>query len=107
MTKLSKEQVDQIRELLKEGKLLHSEIASQFGVTRFRISAINNNRTWVEGEKGVKIAKNSRSKLTDDDVKKIRQLLKDGIKQREIAEMFGVKPNTISGINTGQYHKPK
>lgn len=46
--------------------------------------------------------KNGGSKLTPKDVRKIRTLLKKGIKQAKISKMYGVAQNTISRINTGQ-----
>ena len=43
--------------------------------------------------------KNGMSKLTDEDIPKIRELLASGeYTQKEIAEMFGVKKNAISEI---------
>jgi len=46
--------------------------------------------------------KNSRSKLTEDDVRKIKILLQKKVKQSEIAELFPVKEGIISKINTGR-----
>lgn len=40
-----------------------------------------------------------RAKLTENDVKKIRQLLADGVKGSRIAEDFGVSPSIICEIN--------
>jgi hypothetical protein len=42
------------------------------------------------------------SRLTEDDVRKIDQLLKTGKSQRVIAEEFGVGQVTISNIKTGK-----
>lgn len=38
------------------------------------------------------------SKLTDKEIREIRQLYKNGVLQKELAKMFGVLQNTISGI---------
>lgn len=46
--------------------------------------------------------KNNLSKLTNKDVIKIIQLIRYGYKNKVIAEMFGVKENTISNIRN--YH---
>jgi len=43
------------------------------------------------------------SKLTLEDVVKIRELLAKGLSHRKIAALFGVSSPTITGINTGKY----
>lgn len=43
----------------------------------------------------------SHAKLTREDVREIRRLLKTNIRQREIAAQFGVTPSQISYINVG------
>lgn len=60
--------------------------------------------------KGETIAKHTRgskqglAKLTEADVVTIKELLNSKQhSQRDIAKLFGVKHNTISGINTGKY----
>lgn len=45
--KLTEDRVRQIRDLLDEGRLTHSEIAEIFGVTRSNIGAINTGRSWA------------------------------------------------------------
>jgi len=45
--------------------------------------------------------KNWSSVLTESDVREIRRMLNDGIKQREIGEKFGVSRSTISAIYCG------
>jgi hypothetical protein len=49
---------------------------------------------------------NRNSKLTEDDVKKIKELLsyKD-LTHKEISEIFGVDQSTVSNINTGRTWK--
>lgn len=49
-------------------------------------------RTQAKGEQ------NGQSKLKEVDIPEIRNLFASGITQREIAELFGVKPATISSI---------
>lgn len=49
--------------------------------------------------------KNNLSKLTDEKVIKIIDMIKKGAKNPEIAELFGVKDNTISNIRTGHTWK--
>ena len=43
---------------------------------------------------------NGRSRLTNQDVKKIKSLLTTNLRQREIGEMLGVDQTVISGIKT-------
>ena len=44
-------------------------------------------------------ALNGRAKLTEEDVKKIRQLWKDGVSRKELYEMYPqVNPTTIRGV---------
>ena len=53
--------------------------------------------------KPAKGVRSGRGKLSDKDVLKIRELLGQGtMLQREIAEIFGVRPNQVSRIKTGQ-----
>lgn len=42
-----------------------------------------------------------RGKLSDEDVLQIKKYLGLGMKQQDIADMYGVRPNQISRINTG------
>lgn len=43
-----------------------------------------------------------RSKLNDSQVKEIKEMLRKGVKQKDIAAFYKVAPNTISKINTGE-----
>jgi HNH endonuclease/Helix-turn-helix domain len=51
----------------------------------------------------VNVQRGAGTKLTENDVRKIRDLLVQGWSQTWIAEAFGVDPSTISRINTGHY----
>jgi hypothetical protein len=55
--------------------------------------------------KHAKGSKNGAAKLTEEDVTKIKQLLKNGVKGNVIAKMFNVYPSTISTIKTGKWWK--
>lgn len=44
-------------------------------------------------------------KLTSENVKEIKSMLKNSVKQSVIAEMFGVDPSTISNIKRGRNWK--
>lgn len=45
---------------------------------------------------------NARALIKEIDVVEIKKMLRNGEKQKKIAEMFGVKTHVISAINTGQ-----
>lgn len=47
----------------------------------------------------------NRKKLSKSDVKRIREMKRNGCTQSDIAECFDVNPATISRICRGQYHK--
>lgn len=47
-------------------------------------------------------SRNSRAKLTEDDVKQIKRCLDSGMTQTRIAKAFGVSQIEISRINTGR-----
>ena len=46
--------------------------------------------------------RNTEHKLTEDAVRKIKQLVSDGISQSKIADMFGIQQMTVSRIKRGQ-----
>lgn len=48
------------------------------------------------------VRRGSVTKLTEDDVRQIKSLAKDGISQREIAERFGVHKSTVGGVLAGR-----
>ena len=50
-------------------------------------------------------SKNNLAKLTEQDVIEILRLVKQGKRNPEIAALYGVKENTISGIRTGKQWK--
>ena len=49
--------------------------------------------------------RNGNAKLTDDGVREIRELLKQGLSQRKIARLFSVGHDAISAINTDRLWK--
>lgn len=108
--KLSKEQVIQIKRLLITGNYTQREIAEMFEVTRETIKCIKTGKSWsyveidgfIPSKYSMKGADNPTSKLTDEDVVEIKLMLKDGIKQQKIADLFGVTRSTIYKIKTGK-----
>lgn len=59
------------------------------------IHSFNNNLSSYRGER------NGRSKLTESQVKEIKQLIADKIKLKDIATQFNIHPNVISEIKRG------
>jgi predicted XRE-type DNA-binding protein len=99
---LTDQQVIRVCELLRDGKLLHREIAEMFGVSRPLISNIATGRKRRSGAWERPIT-TPRVKLTDDDVAQVRELLHwGGLKHGEIAELFGVSRPLISLIASGK-----
>lgn len=100
--KLTENEVREIKSLIKEGKIFYKEISEMFGVDATTISDIKKGKTWVDvGEdlSNIECSKIKNSKLTEDDVKEIKLLLKEGnLKQKEIASKFNVKEAAISEI---------
>src|SRR5690606_12491028 len=85
------------------------KIAEKFNVSRGTIRFIQNGKTWshveVEGfiprSKDYKGEGNPCSKLTEADVIEIKKLIRDGIKQSEIAKMKDIPRYTVNKISRG------
>jgi group I intron endonuclease len=111
-SKLSEDDVVKIKELLLKRES-QRKIAKMFGVTRNVITSIQKGKTWshviVEDfkpfnreESNFSGESNPKSKLTEQDVKEIKILLKKGKSQSDIAKMFGVSKHAISKIYLGK-----
>jgi hypothetical protein len=61
----------------------------------------DNNLDSIKKNRAVVGSRQPKAKLTEEDVKKIRELLKNGVKGRRIAKDFGVAPSQICNINKG------
>ena len=102
---LDEDKVKQIKELYTTGKYKQNQLAEQFGVDKQTINNILNGKSWthVKIDKEIKIhsgksgENNSQSKLTEDDVRKIRELHATGkYSYRKLGEMFGIS-KTVAG----------
>lgn len=62
----------------------------------------DNMRDKVQANRQAKGAKNGNAKLTENGVRKIKELLKNGEKTSVIATMFLVTPEQICNINSGK-----
>ena len=108
--KLTNAQVIEIRRLLVEG-VPQTKIAEQFGVTQGTISHIYRGATWPTlSERAAEVARvratrapNGRStKLSTEDVLRVRTMLREGVSQAKVAQHFGVSQALVCKINTGK-----
>jgi hypothetical protein len=93
--KLSEESIRK-RTLARIGKPLTEEHKKKIG---------DANRGRVFGEDFKSRMERQSSKLTIEQIREIRQFLKDGIPNIRLAERFDVHPNTIYYIKSGKIHK--
>jgi len=113
-SKLTEDNVHAIRKMIAEG-MVYGQIAEKFDVCRGTIKDIARKRSWshlpddndyvdrVENERKKRRGANvARAILTEEDIPVIRQLIADGMLQKDVAKKYGVSPITISAINTGR-----
>jgi hypothetical protein len=62
----------------------------------------DNSADMVQKDRSTFGARNSTTRLTDDDVRTIRRLAADGETQRQIAKRFGVGQQTINALLLGR-----
>jgi predicted XRE-type DNA-binding protein len=109
-SKLTENEIREIRLLLKEGRQTHQEIAIKYRISKVAIDQISSGQNWKWFEKWDvhrgqfnRGELNGSSKSTSEQVIEIKVLLnKNCLLQREISEMYGVSRATISDINTGK-----
>lgn len=116
MAILTENDVREIHRLIHVG-WLQRDIAKRFNINQTHVSAIKHGRIWahIKPEKPHRFAhglqihdeikprgeKNPRAKLTTDNVREIRHMLKNGATRRTCAERFGVSDSTIGWIKKG------
>jgi len=107
---LTEENVREIKKLLYLG-IKQQEIADKFNVKRVSITNINTGKTWTHVvidttglvKDSLKKPKKSVSRtLNEEKAREIKILIRDGLSNSEIAEKYGVKPNMISRIRSGE-----
>lgn len=101
--KISKTDITDIESRLHLGESVKS-IARDYKVDYSTISCIRSGEHWLQPTP-TKKKTNYKNKLTVGDVKMIRKLLYDGIRQSTAAFMFGVTISAISSISQGKSWK--
>jgi predicted DNA-binding protein YlxM (UPF0122 family) len=110
-TSLTDEDVIEIRRLYESCDLSVKDIADKKGITYGAAQSIINGSNWKHLPITKRLhlrtrgSKNPCAKLTEDQIGEIRNLLKDGFRQTDIAERFGVRQTTISDIALGKRWK--
>lgn len=112
--KLTFAQIQEIRSAYAAGGITQDALAAQFGVSRRAIGKIIAGQTWRHAvadsepaslsapeRRGKQGAAHLQAKLTDDDVRSIRQQRQDGASCTELAARYGVTKTTISHIARG------
>jgi uncharacterized protein (DUF433 family) len=127
-SKLTHEDVATIRDLSQQGER-HDEIAGRFGVTPGAINRITRGKRWASANGPIhsecapyqnkhkktnyfalhpEIAKgenNGRAILNEQQVRQIKQRVRDGEKRSDMASEYGVSKATIDHIITGRLWK--
>jgi group I intron endonuclease len=96
--RLTKEQVLEIKAMIKDGKP-QSAIAAKFEISRSVVAGIAQGHKWKHV--GEPCKPKGKSKLTREQVGIIKQMLGEGRSQQSIANEFGVTRPTIGGIARG------
>lgn len=109
-SKLSNEEVCQIKSYLRNTSVPLKAIAKKFSISKRQIHRINQgiSRSSLEETYPIRKIPNSSNKLSQEDVSLIIELLKYSYRfNGEIARQFGVSVHLISDINQGlRYRQP-
>lgn len=111
--KLTSKKVIEIKNLLKKNTFSQAAIAVIYNVSAITISEIYWGKKWKHIEAGLIVPKNRyrllnigsnnpASKLTNEQVLNIRELIAAGNRQKDIAKKYGVSFNTVNRIRTKQ-----
>lgn len=100
--KINEETASRIKCLLNEGNK-PSEISELIGTSKDLIRAIKEGKSWTHIQPQLELpVENFQKKLTNDKVLAIRKMLSDGLKVKDIAEIFDVNYRTISAIKNNK-----
>lgn len=107
MSKIDEKQVIEIIKLVRAGTPQY-QIAEQFNISQSTVSAIEHGKLWKHLTNGLSISRRinkGSSKLTSNDLGKIRMSIKEGIPLKIIAEQFGVGYKTVNRIKKNQTNR--
>lgn len=79
----------------------HYELADEFGVCRPVITEILQGKLWPHVPRP-QLNLRPKNTIQREDAEEIRRLCRAGVRQVDIAEMFGIKQVTVSAIKTGR-----
>ena len=109
-TRLREWQVREARDLYLTGGWSQTDLAKRYGVTREVMSLAIRGATWkhvpadfdaintITRERRSRAARESQAKLTENDVRRIRELAKAGWPWRRIAEQFPVSLSAVQQV---------
>lgn len=109
--RLTAENVEEIRADYSTGTVSQRELGSRYGVTMSLIGQVVRGQIWthIEGEVNGNHERRGESvlhaRLTEGDVRAIRQAAATGTSQSELGRRYGVAQSTIGGIVHGRKWK--
>ena len=104
-SKVTEADVIEMREILASRKMSVADVARKFGISAAAVSHIKNGITWKNTGGAITKAPHWCGKLTPADIPLIREMIANGMKDKEIADMFGVSHGSINGIRHGKNWK--
>lgn len=114
--KLTQDQVNEIKKLLKDNLLTMTEIMNIYGVSKAAICLINRGKTWKDENEqyplrptdyGLRGIKNKKAQFTDDQIMEMRKKYSEGLKPKEIMSQYDTitSENTMYSILYGRSYK--
>lgn len=103
-SKLTKEQVKDICELLMENQLTYDQIGKLYNVEGSMISSIYRKESWKRIVKDYKFPK-KRDFVNKNTVRKMCRLIAKGYTDSEISEMCGTYRSYVNSLRRGKIHK--
>lgn len=104
MSKLTEEAVRAIRAEYSKGRVRQNALANQYGVSKALISLVVRGRGWAHLDGAMaepatlRGGSHPRARLTEDDVRAIRQAAAGGVRQGVLAKQYGVAYQTVNNV---------